>query len=127
MKSSLIRSFTIFAAGAATAALASGLYPEPMKVGQFQEEAIVLNARIAALGSYVALAEDGRAGIFTNDDAACVSPKPPVPVLPVNGVDIRSFERGIKALVAINKGFLMGDKAPVFEYAKCKPVAEFKD
>ena len=36
MKSSLIRSVVIFAAGAATAALASGMYPrEPITVGKF--------------------------------------------------------------------------------------------
>jgi hypothetical protein len=127
MKSSLIRSATIFSAGVATAALASGLYPlEHMPVGQFQEKATFLLAEIEALGAYVAVAEDGRVGIYTNPPEACVSPKPPVPVLPAYAVDVRAFERGIKALAAVNVGFLMGEKAPVYEFAKCKPVAGFK-
>ena len=45
MKSSVFKGAALFAAGAATAALASGLYPnEPITVGQFQERATVLIA-----------------------------------------------------------------------------------
>ncbi|HEU5134325.1 MAG TPA: hypothetical protein VFU13_04200 [Steroidobacteraceae bacterium] len=128
MKSSLLRTFTIFSAGAATAALASGLYEsEPISAKEFQERTVVLLAEIELLGAHVAVAEDGRVGIYTYPTAACISPKPPVPVLPPNGVDIRPFERGIKALAVANKGFLMGDEAPVYEVGKCKPVEEFRN
>jgi len=127
MKSSLVRSFVIFTAGAATAAVASGLYQEQtITAGEFQERAIVLLAEVEALGKFVAVTEKGRVGIFGNPDAACMPPKPPVPVIPVNSVDLRTLEPAIKALKAINVGFLMGDKAPVYLVEACKPVEGFK-
>jgi hypothetical protein len=123
MKSSLIRSFVIFAAGAATAALASGLYPkEPISVDEFQERATVLIAEVEALGAYVALTENGRVGLYTNP-YACVPPHPPVPVLPANAVDSRTLASAARALMVINEGMLMGETAPVYEVGKCKPYA----
>jgi len=127
MKSSLIRSFAIFAAGAATAALAANMDRlEPKSAGQLQEEAFVLLAKIEAFGAYVGTADKGRVGIYTHPVGACISPKPPVPVLPANAVDMRNFDLGVKGLQNILVGTLMGDEAPVFEIDKCRPVEEFK-
>lgn len=127
MKSSLIRSFVIFTAGAATAALASDLYrQERVSVEEFRERADFLLAEVAALGAFVGVAENGRVGIYSNTIAACVTPKPPLPVLPSNGVDIRPLELGTKALAAYNVGLLMGDTAPVYEIDRCRPVERLK-
>jgi len=123
MKSSLVRSLAIFAAGAGTAALASGFYPkEPITVNDFQERANLLIAQVEALGAYVAVAENGRVGLYTNP-ALCVPPRPPVPVLPANTVDPRTLELATRALKEINLGRLMDESAPVYEVGKCRPYA----
>jgi hypothetical protein len=126
MKSSLIRSVVIFAAGAATAALASGLYPpEPMTPGEFQERATKLIAQVEALGAYVAVTENGRVGIFT-DPYACIPPRPPVPVLPLNVVDPRTLESATRALNTMNLGRLMDEPTLVYEVGLCKPYPGMK-
>ena len=123
MKSSLIRGFVIFAAGAATAALASGLYPrEPITPREFQDRALRLIADVEALGAYVAVIENGRIGIYSNP-YACVPPRPPVPVLPANAVDPRMLEIAGKALVGMNTGIIMDERELVYEVGRCKPVA----
>ena len=121
MKTSAVRGFVIFAAGAATAALASGFYPkEPITVGEFQERATVLIAEVEALGAYVALAENGRVGLFTNV-GACVPPNPPRPNLPAYGAESRALGLGLKALATINEGRLMDEHELVYEVGKCRP------
>lgn len=123
MKSSVIRSFVIFAAGAATAALASGMYPrEPITPRQFLERATFLINEVEALGAYVAVTENGRVGLYTNP-ALCVPPQPPVPILPVNAVDPRMLEAATKAFIAINVGRIMDERELVYEVAKCRPYA----
>ena len=123
MKSSFIRGLLIFAGGAATAALASGFYPpEPMTAGEFQERLIKLSAQVEALGAYVAVAENGRVGIFT-DPAACIPPVPPNPVMPPNGVDSRTLRIATLALITHNEGILMGENGLVYEVGRCKPYA----
>ena len=121
MKASVVKGVLIFAAGAATAALASGLYPrEPITVGQFQERALVLIAEVEALGGYVAKAENGRVGIFT-DVGACLPPNPPRPNLPAYAVDSRSLRLATEALIAINEGLVMDEHELVYEAGKCRP------
>lgn len=123
MKKSVVQGVLIFAAGAATAALASGLYPkEPITVPQFQERATVLLAEVEALGAYVALAEKGRVGLYTNP-YACVPPVPPVPILPMNAVDPRTLFAATQALIAYNEGLMLNEIEPVYEVGKCKPYA----
>lgn len=127
MKSSLLRSFVIFSAGAATAALAAGAYPRSVRPQEILERFIAVNAELAALGSYVAMAEDGRVGIYTNTDGLCVSPKPPVPndpPVPPGGVNLIPFQRGLKAAEVVLTGILMHVKEPVYEYAACWPTDE---
>jgi hypothetical protein len=119
----VVRGFFIFAAGAATAALASGLYPpEPITVPEFQERATVLIAEVEALGAYVALAENGRVGLFT-DPGKCVPPVPPKPVLPAKAVDPRTLRAAAAALIALNEGFMLDEQEPVYEVGACKPYA----
>jgi len=123
MKSSFVRSLVIFAAGAASAALVSGMYPkEPITPGEFLERATVLIAEVEALGAYVAVAENGRVGIYT-DPALCVPPRPPVPVLPVNAVDPRMLEAAAKSFITINVGRIMDEHELVYEVGRCKPYA----
>jgi hypothetical protein len=123
MKTSAIRGLLIFAAGAATAALASGMYPkEPITVGEFQERATVLIAEVEALGAYVALAQNGRVGLYTNV-GACVPPNPPRPNLPAYAVDSRTLRMATEALIAINEGRLMDEHELVYEVGKCRPYA----
>ena len=123
MKSSAIRSLVIFAAGAATAALASGMYPkEPITPGEFEERALVLIAEVEALGAYVAVAENGRVGIFT-DPAACMPPNPPRPNYPNGSVDSRMLEKAAGALVVYNQGRMYEEREPVYVVGKCKPYA----
>jgi hypothetical protein len=123
MKSSLIRSFVIFAAGAATAALASGLYPkEPITAGQFRERISVLVTEVEALGAYVAIAENGRIGLYT-DPYACIPPRPPVPVLPYGAVDSRTLRTAAFALMVYNEGVMHGETDLVYEVGRCKPYA----
>jgi hypothetical protein len=123
MKASLVKGVLIFAAGAATAALASGLYPkEPITPGEFLERANVLIAEVEALGAYVAVAEDGRVGIFT-DPVACMPPTPPRPNLPANAVDSRTLRKATAALIAINEGHLFDENMPVYVQGRCKPYA----
>src|SRR6187402_3529724 len=98
MKSSVIRSFAIFVAGAASAAVVAGMYPgEPTSPELFQERVVKLLAEVEALGGYVAVADDGRVGIYTQV-GACV-PQPPLPKWPEHVVDPRSLARGAQALV----------------------------
>ena len=121
MTSSFIRGLLIFAAGAASAALASGLYPpQPITAGEFQARAIKLIAQVEELGAYVAVAEDGRIGIYT-DPYACVPPVPPVPVLPVNSVDPRTLDTASRMLVVMNQGLLMGESSLAYEVGRCHP------
>jgi hypothetical protein len=121
MKMSVVRGFVIFAAGAATAALAGGMYPkESITVGEFQERATVLIAEVEALGAYVAFAENGRVGLFTNV-GACVPPNPPRPNLPAYGAESRALGLGLKALAAVNEGRLMDEHELVYEVGKCRP------
>jgi hypothetical protein len=121
MKSSVIRGLLIFAAGAATAALASGMFPkEPITVPEFQERATTLIAQVEALGAYVAIAEKGRVGLFTNP-YACIPPVPPVPVLPYNAVDPRMLRAATEGLIAYNEGLILNEPMPVYEVGRCKP------
>ena len=121
MKSSVFKGAALFAAGAATAALASGLYPnEPITVGQFQERATVLIAELEALGGYVAVAENGRVGIYTNV-GACAPPVPPRPNLPKFAVESHSLRLATQAMNAINEGRLMDEHELVYEVGKCRP------
>ena len=123
MKSSAIRGLVIFAAGAATAALASGMYPkEPITVGGFEERALMLIAEVEALGAYVAIAENGRVGIFT-DPAACAPPNPPRPNYPNGSVDTRMLAQASKALMVYNEGRLYDEGEPVYVVGRCKPYA----
>lgn len=123
MKTSAVRGVLIFAAGAATAALASGLYPvEPITVPEFRERATVLIAEVEALGAYVAVVENGRVGLFT-DPIRCVPPTPPKPVLPANAVDPRSLRAATAALIALNEGYMLDEHEPVYEVGRCKPYA----
>jgi hypothetical protein len=127
MKSNVTRSLLIFAAGAATAALAGGLYPtEPITPGQFDERATVLIAEVEALGGYVGTFADGRVGIYT-DPAACYPPVPPKPVMPKGVVDSRSLQNGLNALAAANAGRAHGETFPVYVIGKCKPYAQGKN
>ena len=121
MKSSAFKGVLIFAAGAATAALASGMYPpEPITVGQFEERALVLIAEVEALGAYVAKTQNGRVGIFT-DVGACLPPNPPRPNLPAYAVDSRTLKMATDALITINEGLLMDEHELVYEAGKCRP------
>jgi hypothetical protein len=123
MKKSVIRGVLIFAAGAATAALASGLYPkEPITAPEFQERATRLLAEVEALGAYVAVTEKGRVGLFT-DPYACVPPVPPVPIMPPNAVDSRTLRLAVEALVTLNEGYQYNETEPVYEVGRCKPYA----
>ena len=123
MKSSFFRGLVIFAAGAASATLASGMFPkEHMTPGLFLERADLLIPQVEALGAYVAVMENGRVGIYT-DPALCVPPRPPVPVLPANAVDPRMLEVAGKSLVTINIGRIMDERELVYEVGRCKPYA----
>jgi len=118
----LFRSLAIFVAGAGSAAVVAGLYPnEPIGPELFQERAIKLLAEVEALGGYVAIAQDGRVGIYTNV-GACVPPVP-IPKWPANSVDPRSLELGLMALAMMNKGLLAEEPAPVYVVGKCRPYA----
>jgi hypothetical protein len=119
---SIIRSLVIFTAGAGSAAVVAGLYPdEPISPELFQERAIKVLAEVEALGGYVAIAQDGRVGIYTNV-GACVPPVP-IPKWPAHSVDPRSLELGLAALGSMNKGLLAEEPAPVYVVGKCRPYA----
>ena len=120
MKSSLIRSAVIFAAGAATAALASGMYPkEPITVGKFQDKISLLVVQVEEIGAYVALAEKGRIGLHTNP-YACIPPRPPVPVVPYGAVDMRTLRAATEAIITYNEGLIHGETELVYEVGHCK-------
>jgi len=111
----------IFAAGAATAVLAGGLYSEPIKVGEFHERAVVLIAELEALSPYIGTIEDGRVGIYENPVGACLPPTPPRPNLPKFAVDPYALQKTAYALATVNEALMRGEKAPIFATDKCKP------
>ena len=122
MKSTVIRTVLVFAAGAGCATLAGGMFaPEPITVEQFQERATGLLAQIDLLGRYVDLAEDGRVRIMI-DPIACI-PNPPSPKLPQGAVDSRYLRHGMAALMALEEGLILGVPEPVYTTGKCKPYA----
>jgi len=129
MKSSLIRSIAIFAAGAATAALASDpeSYPD-LTVGEWEEQAMVALADVARLGAYVVVAADGRVGIMKNPhDAACISPKPPVPNGPPDppvGGSMRDVRSGTEGILNFYLGLRFHQKDTVYLVDLCHPVNE---
>lgn len=119
---SIIRSLVIFAAGAGSAAVVAGLYPgEPISPEIFQERLTKVLVEVEALGGYVAIADDGRVGIYTNV-GACV-PSPPVPKWPAGVVDARSLAKGAQALVQFNMGLMHEEAQPVYVVGKCRPYA----
>ena len=65
MKSSIIRSLVIFAAGAGSATVVAGLYPpiEPKSPEQLLEDGMKLLPQVERFGSYVGVIKDGRIGI----------------------------------------------------------------
>ena len=123
MKSTVVRTVLVFAAGAGCATLAGGLFggPEPITVEQFQERVTSLNAQVEALGHYVLQAEDGRVLIMI-DPIACI-PNPPSPKLPYGSVNSIFLRKGISALVAQNEGVMLGVPDPVYTNGKCKPYS----
>lgn len=122
MKSTLIRGLVMFVAGAGCATVAGGLYSnEPITPEQFQERATGLLAQVEALGGHVALAENGRVGIFTSVEA-CVYPPPP-PKWPAHFVNPSSLDLGLKALAQINLAYLNEEPMPVYVAGKCRPYA----
>jgi len=123
MKSSVVRSLLIFIAGASSATVVAGLYTnEPITPEQFQERATDLLAKVEALGGYVALAENGRVGIFSNV-GACV-PNPPLPRWPENFVNLSTLDLGLKALAQVNVAYLNAEPMPVYVVGKCRPYAQ---
>ena len=119
---SVIRSLAIFVAGAGSAAVVAGLYPtEPISPEEFQERLTKVLVEVEALGSYVAIADDGRVGIYTNV-GACV-PSPPLPKWPAGAVDARSLAKGAQAVVQYNQGLIHEEAQPVYVVGKCRPYA----
>lgn len=125
MKSSMIRSLVIFAAGAGSATVVAGLYPpiEEISPEQFLEDGTKLLAQVEKFGSYVGVTKDGRIGIYTNNVGACV-PQPPLPKWPAHAVDQRSTDLGLTAIATLNKAFLAGEEQPVYVLGKCRPYAQ---
>lgn len=119
---SAIRSLAVFVAGAASATVVAGLYPgEPTSPEIFQERLTKVLAEVEALGGYVAIADDGRVGIYTNV-GACV-PQPPLPKFPAGAVDARSLAKGAQAIVQFNQGLIHEEAQPVYVVGKCRPYA----
>jgi len=117
-----IRSLAIFVAGAGSAAVFAGLYPaEPISPEIFQERLTKVLVEVEALGGYVAIADDGRIGIYTNV-GACV-PQPPLPKFPAGAVDARSLAKGAQAIVQFNQGLIHEEAQPVYVVGKCRPYA----
>ena len=112
MKSSVIRGLVIFAAGAATAALASGMYPkEPITAGQFQERALRADGR-----SRSARCLCGRRRKRPHRDLtpirlpACRRIRR-VPNLPERSVDTRMLAHASKALNVYNEGRMHDERS----------------
>jgi len=124
MKSSVVRSLVIFAAGAGSATVVAGLYPpiEERSAEQLLEDGTKLLAQVEKFGSYVGVAQEGRIGIYTNNVGACVFPPVP-PKWPARAVDPNSLELGLLALHQLNNGHLAGEAQPVYVLGKCRPYA----
>ena len=119
---SAIRYLAIFVAGAGSATVVAGLYPsEGITPDQFQERLTKVLVEVEALGGYVAIADDGRVGIYTNV-GACV-PSPPLPKFPMGAVDGRSLAKGAQAIVQYNQGLIHEEAQPVYVVGKCRPYA----
>jgi hypothetical protein len=124
MKSSIIRSLVIFAAGAGSATVVAGLYPpiEPKSPEQLLADGMKLLPQVERFGSYVGVIKDGRIGMYTNV-GACV-PQPPLPKWPAHAVDQRSTDLGLAAIGMLNKAFLAGEERPIYVLGKCRPYAK---
>jgi hypothetical protein len=125
MKSSVIRSLVIFAAGAGSATVVAGRYPpmDEISTDDFLKDGTALIAKVERLGGYVGVIKDGRIGIYSNPVGACV-PLPPVPRWPDNVVDQTSLELGLAMVGALNKAYMRGDTQPVYVLDKCRPYAK---
>jgi len=126
MKSSVIRSLVIFAAGAGSATVVAGLYPpiEEISPQQFLKDSTKLLAQVERLGSYVGSTKDGRIGIYTNEVIGACVPMPPLPKWPANAVDGRSLDLGLAMIGTLNKAYLAGEEQPVYVLGKCRPYAK---
>ena len=121
MKTSIIRGALLFAAGAGCATLAGGIYSSaPITPEQFQERANTLLTQLADLGGYVAIAKDGRVGIFTDPYSCVPTPKPK---MPANAVDLIMLHYGLEAMNVMNEGYLVDEPMPVYVVDKCKPYS----
>ncbi len=100
MKSSVIRSLVMFAAGAGCATVVAGLYPpiEPITPELFQERLTAVLAEVEALGGYVGVAENGRIGIYTNRRCLRSAGTPVRNGLPMRSISA-AWNYGVKAAV----------------------------
>ena len=79
-------------------------------------------AQVEEIGAYVAVAEKGRIGLYTNP-YACIPPQPPVPILPYGAVDTRTLRAATEAIIAYNEGLIHGETELVYEVGQCKARA----
>lgn len=120
MKSTIVRGFMLFAAGAGCASVVAGIYGiPPITVEDYLSRNDKLLLDIQELGQYPVFHEDGKVGI--NIAPETCGPKPPAPKMPAGAVDPRLLRHGIKALMAINEGHWLGNAVPVYADDKCKP------
>lgn len=120
MKSSIIRGFLLFAAGAGCATVVAGYEgAPPITVEDFQARLNKVLVELADLGRYPVFIDGGRVGI--NIAPYTCGPKPPIPKQPAYAVDPFLLSNAVQAATMVNQGYWVGEVAPVFEDGKCKP------
>jgi hypothetical protein len=123
MKTSIIRSLLLFAAGAGCATVIAQVnYKEAMTPEQFREQAPVLLTEIAAIGASVAGISGGTIYLSSNPPIACFPP--PNPNMPEGAVSPVLLRNGMEALIAYNEAQIDARREPIRVTGKCHIVGE---
>jgi hypothetical protein len=123
MKTSIIRSLLLFAAGAGCATVIAQVnYKEAMTPEQFLEQAPVLLTEIATIGASVAGISGGKIYLSSNPPIACFPP--PNPKMPDGAVSPTLLRNGLEALMAYNEARIDAHPEPVQVTGKCHIAGE---
>lgn len=123
MKTSILKSLLIFAAGAGCATVIAQVnYKMAMTPQELHEQAPVLLAEIAAIGASVAGISGGKIYLSNNPPIACFPP--PNPKMPAGAVSPMLLRNGVEALIAYNEALIDAHPEAVRTTDKCHIVGE---